>query len=139
MVLGVHFGPVRSDAAAPDTRKTLFFVAHDVVHGQRHRGRRHVDDHVDLIDIKPLAGNGRADVWLVLVIGPDDLDLQSLLRGTNVLDRHARGRDCSRPGDIGIEAGHIVHDADLDDAVSHLLSASRAAGQHRGEKCNVSN
>ena len=27
MVLALHFGPVRSEAAAPDTRNTLFFWA----------------------------------------------------------------------------------------------------------------
>ena len=46
--------PVRSEAAAPETRNTLFFSRDDLVDGERHRRVRHVDDHVDLVDVDPL-------------------------------------------------------------------------------------
>ena len=57
MVLALHFGPVRSEAAAPDTMKTLFFLRRDLADRQRDAGVRHVDDHVDLIDVEPLVGD----------------------------------------------------------------------------------
>ena len=92
-----------------------------------------------MVDIKPLAGDVRADIGLVLMIGSDHLDLQSLFGGAEVFDRHARGHDRSRAGDIGIKAGHIVHDADADDAVGDLLSPGRAAGHQRGKAGGMAN
>ena len=47
----------------------------DLAHRQRHAGIRHVDDHVDLVDVVPLVGDLRADVRLVLMVAADQLDL----------------------------------------------------------------
>ena len=71
--VGLHFAPVRSDAAAPETRNTLFF-GWDLADRQRHAGIRDVDDNVDLVDVEPLVGHLRADVRLVLVVAADHFD-----------------------------------------------------------------
>ena len=53
--------------AAPETRNTLFFSRADLVDGKRHAGIRHVDDHVDMIDVVPLPRDIGADIRLVLM------------------------------------------------------------------------
>jgi hypothetical protein len=54
--------------------------------------------------VNPLAANVGAHVGLVLVIGRDNLDLQSLARGEIVFDCQASGDDRADAGNIGIEA-----------------------------------
>ena len=92
----------------------LVLVARDLVDRERHRGGRHVDDDVDAVLVIPLARDGGADVGLVLVVGRDDLDLQALVGRLEILDRHARGDHRALAGDVGIEAGAVVHHADLE-------------------------
>ena len=67
--------PVRSEEAAPDTRNTLFFSLVMVLTASATEEVGHVDDHVDLVDVEPLAHDVGADVGLVLVVGEHDLDL----------------------------------------------------------------
>ena len=101
MVLGVHALPVRSDAAAPETRNTLFFswVMLLTASATEEVGTSTID--IDLVDVEPLAHDVGADVGLVLVVGDDDLDLvMALRRLAEVLDRLARGPDAS-PGRTG--------------------------------------
>ena len=98
----------------------LVLVAHDLVDRERDRGGRHVDDHVDLVDVDPGAHDVRADVRLVLMVGADDLDLHALGGGAEILDRHARGDHRALAAQVGIGARHVVQDADLDDAVGVL-------------------
>ena len=70
-------GEVGRRGAGDEERLAL--VLGDLVDGQRHAGVRHVDDDVDLVDVVPLAGDVRADVGLVLVVGRDELDLVAAL------------------------------------------------------------
>ena len=72
------------------------------------------------------------------MVGADDFDLHALGGGAEILDRHARGDHRARPRQIGIGAGHVVHDADLDDAVGKLRvrrAASERGGQRRQAQC----
>ena len=122
-------GQVGARRARDDQRLAL--VAGNLVHGQRHARVRHVEDDVHLVDVVPLAGDGRADIGLVLVIGREDLDLHALFRGTEILDRHARGDHRALPREVGVEARLVVQHADPDHAVGHL-GVSRAGGEsHR--------
>ena len=69
MVFGEHFGPVRSELAAPETEEDLVLFLRDLVDRQRDAGIRHVDDDVDLVDVEPLPRDVGADIRLVLMIG----------------------------------------------------------------------
>jgi hypothetical protein len=95
-------------------------VAHDLVHGERDRGRRHVDDHVNLIDVDPRAHHVRAHVGFVLVVGADNFDLHALGGRTEVFHRHSGRHHGALAAQVGIGARHVVHDADLDRAVAVL-------------------
>jgi hypothetical protein len=111
-------------------QKHLVLVANDIVDRERDRGGRHIDDGVDLVDIDPAAHDIRADIGLVLVIGAEDLDLESLCSGPEVLDRHARRDHGALPRYVRIESRHVIHDADLDGAVAVLRV------RHGGAKCD---
>ena len=74
-----------------------------------------------------MARNAQADVWLVLVIGGEDLDLHPLGGGAKILDRFARDPDRGGTRDIGIEARLIVEHADPDrPAAIFRLDGARA-------------
>ena len=114
-------------------KKYFVLVAHDFVHCERHRGGRHVDDHVDLIDVNPGPRDVRADVRLVLMVGADDFDLHAFGGRAKILDRHPCCDDRALPAQIGIGPGHVVHHADLDCSV-RILSLRRAAPECDGER-----
>ena len=109
---------------------TLFLLAGDMADRQRHAGVRHVDDHVDLVDVVPLVGDLRTDVRLVLVIAADHLDFHVGMVLGEVGDRHLGGRDRARSADIGVEARHVAQHADLH---VHLLGVGPSAGENRGQ------
>ena len=69
----------------------------------------------------------RADVGLVLVVGGDDLDLHALLRGAEVLDRHARGDHRARRPRGRRRGSTVVQHADLDHVVRDLRLRAPAA------------
>ena len=68
-----------------------------------------------------------ADIGLVLVVGRDDLDLEAALLDAGILDRHLRGGDRARAGEVGVEARHVGQHADLDDVVGDLRLRARDA------------
>ena len=118
-------------------QKRLALVAGDLVDGQGHARVGHVHDHVHLVGVVPLASDLGAHVGLVLVVGGDDLDLQALLGGLEVLDGHAGGDHRALPGEIGVEARLVVEHADLDDAVGDLRergSGREGQGRERGDE-----
>jgi hypothetical protein len=92
----------------------LVLLARHVVHGERHGGIRHIYDHVDVIDVVPLARNAGADIRLVLVVGADEIDLHAVGGRIEVVDRQFGGRDRARTGIVRIEARHVGEYADLD-------------------------
>ena len=56
----------------------------------------------------------RADVGLVLVVRRDDFDVEALLRGTEIFDRHARRDHRTFAGKVGIHARAVIEHAELD-------------------------
>ena len=98
------------------------------------RGVGHVGEDVDALPVDPFAGDRRADIGLVLVVGRDDLDLHARAFGLQaVLDRHAGGGDRALAGDVGIDAGHVGQHADLDGAVRDLGCGRQGAEQCGGK------
>ena len=123
-------GEVRGRGARDEKR--LVLVPRHLVDGERHRRGRHVDDHVDLVDVVPLPRNRRADFGLVLVIGGDDLDLHAFFRGAEVFHCHARRDHRALPREVRVEARLVVQHADLDDAIRDLRLGSAHGKSHRG-------
>ena len=120
-------GEIRGRRAGDE--KYLILVAHDLVHGERDRGRRHVDDHVDLVDVDPGPHHVRTDVRLVLMVRADDLDLHAFGGSAEILDRHARRDHGALSAEIGIGPRHVVHHADLDGSVG-VLRLCAATPEH---------
>ena len=56
--------------------------------------------------------------------------------GAEVLDRHLRGEHRALAGDVGIQARHVVHDADLDHVVGNLRLRSRRATRNGGQRAS---
>jgi hypothetical protein len=60
------------------------------------------------------------DVWLVLMVGADDLNLHALSGSAEILKCHARRDQRAPAAQVGIGARHVVQDADPDGAVGVL-------------------
>src|SRR5574337_423928 len=104
-------GQDRGSRARADDRLVLFVG--DGQDRERHRGIRQVHDHIDPVVVEPSARDGRAYVRLVLVVGRHDLDRHAeTLR--EVVDRKLRRDDRALALVVGIDARHVVHDADLE-------------------------
>jgi hypothetical protein len=98
-----------------------FLFSGNFGHRDRNAGSRNVDDHVDTLCVVPLARLVRAHVGFVLVVGKHDLDRLAQHLAAEVLDCHARRLDRARSGEIGVQTGHVVHDADF-----HPVARERA-------------
>jgi hypothetical protein len=91
MVFGEQALPVRSKLAVDDARNVMresrsseLMVRPTAEFGTSTTG-------VDAIDIEPFAHDRGSHVGLVLVIGVDDLDLDTLAAAVEILRRHPRG------------------------------------------------
>ena len=105
----------------------------DLAGGERGGGRRDVEKHLDALIVEHVAGDVGGKVGLVLMIGRDDLDLAAQHFATKILDRHFRGGLGARPGDIGVEAGHIEDAAKLERRLALRQRGRRRHRQNRGE------
>ena len=97
---------------------------------------RRIGDHIDLVVVDPLPCDVDADVGLVLVVAADDLDLPALLREPGILDRHLDRDHGVGAADVGIEARHVVENADLDGlflGVGWRRKADAGNADHRGK------
>ena len=91
-MLGVHLVPVRSDAAAPEARKTLFlFLTMSLTTNATEEVGTSTMTSTFSLSIQRLAMLG-TDVRLVLVVAGNDLDLAALVSGGGIDDRLARGK-----------------------------------------------
>ena len=104
-------GQSRRAGAGADRRLVLFLG--DRQHGEGDRGVRQVHDDVDVLGVEPAPRDRRSDVGLVLVIGRDDLDRDAELGG-EVFGRELRRDHRPHPLIVGIDARHVVEDADLE-------------------------
>ena len=137
MVLGEQALPVRSARRARDQQR-LALLACDLADGEGHGRGGDIDDHVDLPRVEPLAGDLRADVGLVLMVGEDDLDRETLGRRPEVLDGHEGRHPRARSGQGRVSPGLVVEDADPDDPVGNLgVGWLSVEAQHREERKNA--
>ncbi len=128
-------GQVRGSGAG--NQEHLALVARDLLDREGNARSRHVDDRVDPVIAEPLIGDRRADIGLVLVVGADQLDLLAVDAAAEIGDRHPRRLDRPRASDIGVEAGHVIEHADLDDITRHL-GEGRGGQRQDGGKAKYS-
>jgi hypothetical protein len=76
--------------------------------GQGDGAVRDVDDHVDGVALDPLAGQGGADVGLVLVVAENDLDRDVAAGGVAVGDAQLDAFDGDRAAQVAVDAGFVA-------------------------------
>src|SRR5436190_11845516 len=94
---------------------------------------RQVDDGHDLFLINPAPRDRRADVRLVLVVGEDDLGLETFRFPGEILRRHLGSDERALAGLIGKRTGKVAQYPDLDLVVRNLRRGDTAEG-HEGRK-----
>ena len=92
----------------------LLLLGGDSLHRKRDRRRGEVGDHVHAFGVVPAPRDVACEIGLVLVIGADQLDLLAEHAAAEILDRHLRRLNRPFAAEIGVDAGLIVEDADLD-------------------------
>jgi hypothetical protein len=92
--------------------------------------------HVDLLRVEPLAGLGCGQIRLVLVVGEDDLDGEAVDLAAEVLDGQLDRLDSAHAGQIGVQAVHVIEQADLDDAVGDLRCDLRGRALRLGDRAD---
>ena len=85
----------------------------DFVHGERGRRTRDIEDRFNALIVEPLPGERSSNVWLVLMVGEDNLYRAPEHFAAEVVDRHARGRDASLAAEVGIRTRHVKQEAEL--------------------------
>ena len=110
------------------------FLFAQSLHGQCHSRVEVFHGHVDFVAIKPLLGHAFGDIWLVLVIRIDDLDVFTKHLAAKVVDRHFGGSDSTRAAVVSVNARHVGQNADLDDVITQLalLRADQRCGAGQG-------
>src|SRR3984885_14449514 len=110
-------GKVRGSSAYQDN---LVARACDLHNRKSDRGICDVSGDIDVLDIKPSAHDGRADVRLVLVIRREDFDGTAVDGVAELLRRHARRLDRSTAGGAGKWPIQVGNDTDLDRLLGDL-------------------
>ena len=105
-------GEARSCRAHDDV--DLLHLLGEIVNRERDRGGRQLGDHVDAFDLIPAPRNGGGEIRLVLVVGGDDFDLVAQHLAAEILDRHLGGLNRPFAAVIGVDAGLVVQNTDLD-------------------------
>ena len=113
----------------------VLFESH-ALDGDRRRRGRHVDDHVDALDIVPLLRELDREVGLRLHIGRDHLDLLADHGAAEILGRQARGHHRALAHRGRGETGEIGEDADLHHRVARLGRKGRQ--RHRRQAAEQS-
>ena len=97
-----------------------------------------VHDRIDMLVPEPVAGNRCGAVGAVLVVGDEDFNRRPEDTAAEILDRHLCCRRAADAGGLGIGAGHVEEEADLDHPVgnprrAHRLLCAGAAPRAREE------
>ena len=101
--------------------------------GERGGGRGDVEQHLDALIVQHVTGDVGGKVGLVLMIGREDLDLAAQHFATKVLGRHFCGGFRPRPGDIGVQTGHVENAAELQRRLALRQRHRRRHRQNRGD------
>ena len=101
--------------------------------GKRGGGGRDVEQHLDALIVQHVTGDVGGEVGLVLMIGRDDLDLAAQYFAAKILGRHFRGHLRARPGDIGVEAGHVENAAEFQRRLALRKRRGRRHCQYSGD------
>mmetsp|Transcript_57663 Transcript_57663/g.135758 ORF Transcript_57663/g.135758 Transcript_57663/m.135758 type:complete len:322 (+) Transcript_57663:950-1915(+) len=122
-------------AAGADCDEGLFLFGRDRGHGQVGAGVGAADQQVQALGVEPFTRLGRGDVGLVLMVGKDELDLLAGGHALQVGDGHLDGLDATGAIDVGVDAGHVGQETDLDDIARDLgLGSQAAAGEGGGDE-----
>ena len=111
--------PVGRAGFAGDLRRVdgrdqhLVLFLREPLHRQRHARVVDVEHGIHALGVVPAAGDGRADIRLVLMVCGHQLDRLAQHQAADILDRHARSGHRARAGDAGVRAALVVQDADL--------------------------
>ena len=130
--VGIALGARQIGGGGAGDDERLVLVAGDGGHRERDARVRHVDDHVDFVDVVPLVGDVGADVRLVLMVAADEVDLDVGVVLGEIGDGELRRRHRTRAADVGIKARHVAQHADLD--VDLLLRRSGTGDKRRRER-----
>ena len=103
----------RGRARAVVDEDALFFLS-NLGHGQGRVGVRAAKDQADALGVYPFADLAGREVGPVLVISREQLDGLAQDLAAKVVDGHLYGRGSVPAFDIGVEAGHVGDEADLD-------------------------
>ena len=93
-VNGVGRASLTGQVCGSRTRVDVDFplLTADLADGQCHRRSGHIDDHVDLVGVIPLASNVGANISLVLVVCADDFYFQAAFAALQIIFyRHLGG------------------------------------------------
>ena len=75
---------------------------------------RDIENGIDTLLVEPLACDRGADVWLEQHVARDDLHTDIGMQFVEILDGEFRGDHVTLPGCLGVGAGHVAEDANLD-------------------------
>jgi hypothetical protein len=121
--IGRAFRASEERRAGARSDKDLVLVARDIGDREGDGRIRHVDDHVDAFDVEPVARDLGTDVRFVLVVRREDFHL-ALRMLSELFCRHLRRDHRSGTLEVGIDARHVVENADPCRAV-HLRICRR--------------
>jgi len=125
-----------NDSGGARIQECAVLFLRDAGDGERDAGILHAHDRVHLIDIKPLAGDVRADVRLVLMVGADDFDFHSVGSRVEVLHSQFGSGDRTGTGEIGVDARHVGEHTDLHHPAA-VLRVRCGADKYRDAKCKA--
>ncbi len=119
------------DAGRPSGRNDRDLAARlrNLDHFERRGAVGHVDHHVDLAPLEPIAGDPASLVRFVVMIGVYEFDRRTGDGATEILDRHARGEHRAGPGKIFVKGAHVGDDSDPDDAVRNPVGGLPRLGR----------
>ena len=129
----ILIGQPRGGGAGEQADGALFLQ--QLLHRQRSGRIGQVCERVHTVAVQPLAGLGRSDVGLVLVVGRQHLDLHAAAFGLQaVFNGEVGGHHRALAAEAGVRAGHVRQDADLDDAVGNLRVGACGQSQTQGQR-----
>jgi hypothetical protein len=125
----------QAGGAGADGDEGFFLFGGDFRHGQRRAGVGAAYQHLQAVLVDPLTGLGRCDVGLVLVVGAQHFDRAVQDLAAEILHGPLEHFRAGGAVDVGVQAGHVGDDADLDRAgVLREGGAGQAQGEC-GNKC----